>query len=1720
MIEYRPFAVGETAAGKGEIMRNQSTLKKLSLVLLSALLCTFLALTCIAWGNSVKSSAAEPDVHEHTYDGDVYVLYAPKCVVAGLGMQYCSDEGCRNSIIVSIPADGYTHEVGADGHCIHCGKKPSASFVAKDDEGADTGVPAEIDHYDVKKAEGGDETRLVVPETYNGKPVHVAENAFKDDTALTEVIIEGAPEIGSNAFDGCTNLEKLTLEEGIEKIGAEAFKGCTNLEEVELPAGVEYIGADAFAETAYIKDAKLEDYVLYNGPSNEYILKVTAEALVPKTAGASLFSLTDELGAFTVPDGTTVIAEKAFAGLEGLKKVNLPAEGLVSIGKNAFDGCTEFKSILLPAGIKGSIAGLNIAIKVYYNGAMPAKDVAWEYADELELVTVYYKSETEPVVDGHFWHDVDGVITEWPLLTDLVLEGYAETLYVGTDSDFTTGENFKVYAVYDGVKSKDPLAADKYTVDSSAVKMDTEGNYPVTVTYLFKTATYTVHVEVKTYTVTIVYDNGTQNGSATVRSDAPEYALPAAPTKTGYTFLGWQVGTDTELKAAGTKITVNADVTITAKWQVKTPAVTLVLGEGGTGATPEVSDLSEDNQYTVTVKGTPTRTGYRFMGWDVKLNGEAAELTEGKLVLDLADEMNVTITANWAKTYTFTLNGAENATVTYEPAELHADYITGEKVKFKVEAKAGYLLVSVKNGETALEAGADGFYTVEFADANITVTVTTSCTVSRAYNAQLNGNNLFVVFVESTYTKEELSSGLKLQLNGETKEFAPTTVEQPEGTFYKVAYTLTGIEGSASGTAYTLTLKMGTQTVKSENIVTESKFLQAKDGSTTYTLSKTEADTVLTVSVSAEKTVEFNDPDIYGDVFLHFFITFTGFDASSLTTDTVTLQIGTQSVKASQVNLIESAKYQLIFNLSSITTEVEKGALTLKIADVGDFPVKPGLGAWTKEFSTATYNYKLEGGETATLTITQKASEYTVTVNETAVEGNSYKLMNDTTEVHSGETVPAAATLKLTFTFAPNYTAKVSVDGATLNGSGTEYTISNITANVTITITYVDSSTVPAKKVTACMDAVAEGSGFYIVVMTENISAEEKDDLKTNFHLKMGSKTVSPITVIATDIAGKYKLEFNQVVDLELGKHAITAEAYGETFNDLTATAQKLGTLFLLQGRNYTLSVEETTLYITVSDPAAAEESYTVKFEAEGVDGYPTQETVTGSNTFDLSTKTPSKTGYTFLYWYYKTADEEARLDNGFAPKDFVTKDNDGSDTTITLYARFVQHNYPSVPDENGNLVCEDCGAILHSGKATSTKVKAPAATTKLDETGMSVSFWLVEAGNDWDAVGVWTNFGKFKISLPNIQANNQGTAVDSDETIAALRTKIGNGNALPSSAGASILNGAEWNSICASKNIYVTITIGPQAINFYKNGLQLFSYPATMAFPATENNGTMGDFIKAFLLSAQKEGVTVATPETAYNGSIEAEDVFVKYGKVYSAEEAKTLFTNYMTEKCAYPKHIHVYENGVCKLCHAPQSGKDVTEGTAQTTTWTSETGWNSKRYVEAGFAKGDKVVVYGTTSKGEVNDAWFSVVAELDTGTAATSYTMRTDNYGWYFDGKAVDKYNVAKMSELILADGTLGVVGDWALVKNIVAGCNWRVEFDWTGAKLVVTMNFTGTAENSGKNVTYVQKYFFEVDAETTFELHVGTDYGDPAAAEGPVNNPGSGSIDRVVDSKAGA
>ena len=147
-------------------------------------------------------------------------------------------------------------------------------------------------------------------------------------------------------------------------------------------------------------------------------------------------------------------------------------------------------------------------------------------------------------------------------------------------------------------------------------------------------ATYVAQWE-KLYTVTYTDGVGGKAFKDDVHSDLEKDTKTPAykdgiPTRKGFKFLGW------EPEVADT---VTEDVTYTAQWG-ELYTVTYTDGAKGKAFEDQVFTDLESGTKTPEFNGTPTREGYKFVGWEPEV---AETVTK-----------NVTYTAKWEKLYTVT----------------------------------------------------------------------------------------------------------------------------------------------------------------------------------------------------------------------------------------------------------------------------------------------------------------------------------------------------------------------------------------------------------------------------------------------------------------------------------------------------------------------------------------------------------------------------------------------------------------------------------------------------------------------------------------------------------------------------------------------------------------------------------------------------------------------------------------------------------------------------------------------------------------------------------------------------------------------------------------------------------------------------------------------------------------------------------------------------------
>ena len=134
--------------------------------------------------------------------------------------------------------------------------------------------------------------------------------------------------------------------------------------------------------------------------------------------------------------------------------------------------------------------------------------------------------------------------------------------------------------------------------------------------------TLTARWTVNQYTITFKPENGGQD--IVIKQDyGTAITAPANPTKTGYTFAGWDKTIPTTMPAG--------NMTITAQWQVNQYTITFKPENGGQDIV-----IKQDYGTAITAPANPTKTGYTFAGWD-------------KTIPSTMPAGDMTITAQWTE---------------------------------------------------------------------------------------------------------------------------------------------------------------------------------------------------------------------------------------------------------------------------------------------------------------------------------------------------------------------------------------------------------------------------------------------------------------------------------------------------------------------------------------------------------------------------------------------------------------------------------------------------------------------------------------------------------------------------------------------------------------------------------------------------------------------------------------------------------------------------------------------------------------------------------------------------------------------------------------------------------------------------------------------------------------------------------------------------------------
>ena len=105
-------------------------------------------------------------------------------------------------------------------------------------------------------------------------------------------------------------------------------------------------------------------------------------------------------------------------------------------------------------------------------------------------------------------------------------------------------------------------------------------------------------------TYTITFDTAGGSEIAPITQDyGAVITAPEAPTREGYTFIGWDKEIPTTMPAE--------NMTVTAQWEINQYTITFDTNGGS-----EIAPITQDYGTAITAPADPTREGYTFIGWD------------------------------------------------------------------------------------------------------------------------------------------------------------------------------------------------------------------------------------------------------------------------------------------------------------------------------------------------------------------------------------------------------------------------------------------------------------------------------------------------------------------------------------------------------------------------------------------------------------------------------------------------------------------------------------------------------------------------------------------------------------------------------------------------------------------------------------------------------------------------------------------------------------------------------------------------------------------------------------------------------------------------------------------------------------------------------------------------------------------------------------------------
>jgi len=400
-------------------------------------------------------------------------------------------------------------------------------------------------------------------------------------------------ELGENArITGCTATEKDDTEAGAIEYGAAIYMDLDSTYTVNYPGCFLYANGGRVEGTVYVGTNKI-------GTKNNYLDSVKATNAIDHTDGKPTTVFTGDVscegdirggifhGSVTVTDsnGDMGTAWEKFCG--------------------NISGGTFYGPVTTECHVSGG---------TFYRGLTMNKNA---------------KLSGQPIDTGDVINDTTN--TPEPNVTPAVVT-YAYGALGGTYATQIVQAGEK--AIEPDVPSRQGYQFTDWYLDDTKYDFDTAVTGDMTLTAKWTANSYTIAFDT----------NGGSDIDPITQDYGTQIAAPEAPTREGYTFIGWDKEIPTTMPAE--------NMTVTAQWEINQYKITFDTAGGS-----EIAPITQEYGTAITAPADPTRKGYTFKGWD-------------KEIPTTMPAENMTVTAQWKiNRYTITFDtagGSEIAPITQD----------------------------------------------------------------------------------------------------------------------------------------------------------------------------------------------------------------------------------------------------------------------------------------------------------------------------------------------------------------------------------------------------------------------------------------------------------------------------------------------------------------------------------------------------------------------------------------------------------------------------------------------------------------------------------------------------------------------------------------------------------------------------------------------------------------------------------------------------------------------------------------------------------------------------------------------------------------------------------------------------------------------------------------------------------------------------------------------